>query len=294
MLLDGGFEEGIRGEQIRLDRALGTTTPDVIYRSPHHADDEGVAIYMDGLSGHIHGNPATAARDREIRSWLRNSGYEVIEIPASELYDGNAMTRHFRRLAGYIGDYELRSALGDDSSWFTSETADGSKEQENPLQLVSQPSESDQYSTCVPLIPLKVAAGYFGAAEAASEDDDWEWVSITASRTLRPGMFVAKVTGKSMEPRIPDGAYCLFASDVTGSRQGKTVLVSHHDIKDPETDASFTVKRYESTKVEADDDTWRHTQITLTPDNPAFEPISVRVDDDAELQVIAELIEVLP
>ena len=37
LLLAAGFEEGIRGEQIRLDRAIGTTTPDVIYRAPHHA-----------------------------------------------------------------------------------------------------------------------------------------------------------------------------------------------------------------------------------------------------------------
>ncbi|MFM7168928.1 MAG: DEAD/DEAH box helicase, partial [Planctomycetaceae bacterium] len=35
LLLAAGFEEGIRGEQIRLDRAIGTTTPDVIYRAAH-------------------------------------------------------------------------------------------------------------------------------------------------------------------------------------------------------------------------------------------------------------------
>lgn len=33
MLLAAGFENGVRGEQIRLDRAIGTTTPDVIYRA---------------------------------------------------------------------------------------------------------------------------------------------------------------------------------------------------------------------------------------------------------------------
>ncbi|HRX87181.1 MAG TPA: helicase-related protein, partial [Phycisphaerae bacterium] len=69
LLRAAGFEEGIRGEQIRLERTIGTTTPDVIYRAPHHDTDEGVCIYLDGLSQHIHGNPATAEKDREIRSW---------------------------------------------------------------------------------------------------------------------------------------------------------------------------------------------------------------------------------
>ena len=41
LLLAAGFADGIRGEQIRLDRALGTTTPDVVYRGEDHEPDEG-------------------------------------------------------------------------------------------------------------------------------------------------------------------------------------------------------------------------------------------------------------
>jgi hypothetical protein len=48
LLLAAGFEEGIRGEQLRLDRAIGTTTPDAIYRASHHCEDEGMCIYLDG------------------------------------------------------------------------------------------------------------------------------------------------------------------------------------------------------------------------------------------------------
>jgi hypothetical protein len=48
LLLAAGFEEGVRGEQIKLDAAIGTTTPDVIYRAQHHDDDEGICIYLDG------------------------------------------------------------------------------------------------------------------------------------------------------------------------------------------------------------------------------------------------------
>jgi hypothetical protein len=105
-------------------------------------------------------------------------------------------------------------------------------------------------------------------------------------------MFVAQVVGTSMEPAIPDGAWCLFRAPVEGSRQGKTVLVQLRDTSDPETGQRYTVKRYESEKVN-DGDTWRHAQITLKPVNPDFDPIVLSSTDEGELQVVAELVEVL-
>ena len=77
-----------------------------------------MCIYLDGLSRHLHGNPATAEKDREIRGWLRNHGYEVIEIAANQLTDEDAMVRHFRRLAGYLGKQDLRGKVMADRSWF--------------------------------------------------------------------------------------------------------------------------------------------------------------------------------
>lgn len=118
LLIAAGFSEGIRNKQIRLDRVLGTTTPDVMYRAEHHEQDEGVCIYLDGLSRHLHGNPETAERDRSIRDWLRNHGYEVIEISANELDDEDAMVRHFRRLANYLGMQDVRNQIKHDRSWF--------------------------------------------------------------------------------------------------------------------------------------------------------------------------------
>ncbi len=105
-------------------------------------------------------------------------------------------------------------------------------------------------------------------------------------------MFVAQVVGRSMEPVIPDGAYCLFAAPVAGTRQGKTVLVQLRDATDPDTGERFTVKRYESKKAKAGD-TWRHEKITLKPINPDFKPIILTGSDEGQLQVSAELVEVL-
>jgi hypothetical protein len=95
-----------------------------------------------------------------------------------------------------------------------------------------------------------------------------------------------------MEPAIPDGSYCLFAAPVAGTRQGKTVLVQLRDATDPETGERYTVKRYESEKAEHGD-SWRHTTITLKPVNPDFAPIVLTDADEGQLQVIAELVEVL-
>ncbi len=105
-------------------------------------------------------------------------------------------------------------------------------------------------------------------------------------------MFVAQIVGKSMEPAIPDGSYCLFRAPVTGTRQGKIVLVQLRDAIDLDNGERYTVKRYQSEKV-TDGDSWRHTRITLKPINPDFQPIELTGAEEGELQVVAELVEVL-
>ena len=149
----------------------------------------------------------------------------------------------------------------------------------------------DRYVTCVPLVPLKAAAGAFGDPQHI-EDDDFEWVALESPPRLSKGMFVAQVVGKSMEPAIRDGAWCLFRGPVEGTRQGKIVLVQLRDATDPETGQRYTVKRYKSEKAEAGD-SWHHVKITLQPVNRDFEPIMLGGADEGELQVIAELVKVL-
>ena len=150
----------------------------------------------------------------------------------------------------------------------------------------------ERYVTCVPLVPLAVAAGAFGDPRNIETEADWKWVEAGSGRRLRPGMFVAQIAGRSMEPAIPDGAYGLFRAPVWGTRQGKTVLVQLRDTTDPETGARYTVKRYESEKA-ADGDSWRHARITLKPNNPEFEPIVLAGADEGEVAVVAELVEVV-
>jgi type I restriction enzyme R subunit len=160
-----------------------------------------------------------------------------------------------------------------------------------PMLQIVQPRPEDRYVICVPLVPLKAAAGTFSDPQHV-EDDNWEWVAVDPKHRLRPGMFVAQVIGKSMEPAIPDGSYCLFRAPVTGTRQGKIVLVQLRDATDPDNGERYTVKRYLSEKVTAGD-SWRHARITLKPINPDFQPIELTGAEEGELQVVAELVEVL-
>jgi type I restriction enzyme R subunit len=187
----------------------------------------------------------------------------------------------------FMNDPEFQKVV---TSWMASEAYKRLRSREGKLRIV-QPRAEDRYVTCVPLVPLKVAAGAFGGPHHV-QDEEWEWVALDAKHRLRPGMFVTQVVGKSMEPAIPDGSYCLFATPVTGTRQGKTVLVQLRDAADPETGERYTVKRYESEKT-TEGDSWRHTQILLKPINPDFKPIVVTGAEEGRLQVIAELVEVL-
>ena len=158
------------------------------------------------------------------------------------------------------------------------------------LKLV-EGSPEERYVTCVPFVPLKAAAGAFGDPQHI-EDGEFEWASVGSRHRLRPGMFVAQIVGRSMEPAISDGAYGLFRAPVEGTRQGKTVLVQLNNATDPETGQRYTIKRYHSEKIPYGE-SWRHDLITLRPNNPEFEPIVLKEKDEGELQVVAELVEII-
>lgn len=116
----GEFQQQIRfREPIVMDHLIGSTTPDVYFRGDSDDDeDKGVCIYLDGMSSSLHGDPQIAARDREIRTWLRNNGYQVIEITYVELDDREAMIRHFRKLAKCLSGKDMARKLSEQSAWF--------------------------------------------------------------------------------------------------------------------------------------------------------------------------------
>ncbi len=148
------------------------------------------------------------------------------------------------------------------------------------------------YENCVPLYDLKIAAGQFSEEQQTSEID---WVALPDFIRPRAGLFVAQVVGKSMNRRIPDGAWCVFNLNPAGSRQGKVVLVEYHDTTDVESGGHYTVKLYESKKNTLPDGTWRHSTIVLRPDTleSGYEPIVLSGEMAESLRVIAEMVAVL-
>ena len=151
---------------------------------------------------------------------------------------------------------------------------------ENIGSLAAEP-----FRTHLPLYTLRAAAGSLGD-EMPSEAEDW--VRAPEGLRLTPDLFVAHVTGRSMEPRIPDGSLNVFRLHPAGSRQGKILLIQRFGSVD-ET-ARYTVKRYTSKKVQHEDGTWEHERIRLEPLNPEFEPWDVEPQDFA---VVAEWLRVI-
>jgi SOS-response transcriptional repressor LexA len=292
LLLAAGFPEPEWQKPIELGKPLGTTRPDCFFPSDDPAE-AGVCLYLDGLSEHIHGNALTAAKDREIREELRAREYVVLEIAATELWDRNAMARHFFRLGKEILGRDRARVLRDSPSWFPAEAAAPESRSSGPAALPFEEVEGlpeSRFKSCIPLMSLKAAAGAFGDGQIVEAET---WVRPQGTRKLRQGMFVAQVIGKSMEPTIPDGAYCLFSSPVEGTRNGRVVLVQHRDIADPETGGTYTVKRYSSEKAAGGEAPWRHTTIVLKPDNPEFTEIVLSPESEEDVKVVAELVDVL-
>ena len=118
---------GLHGYQpqhpIDLGRPLGGTTPDFFYE-PRNDTYEGLCIYLDGMSGHLHGRPETREKDRDLREGLRHKGYEVIEIQFGQLTDPHAMRQHFFRIGRFLLGKDAAQRIRDDSSWYTSSEKD--------------------------------------------------------------------------------------------------------------------------------------------------------------------------
>lgn len=153
-------------------------------------------------------------------------------------------------------------------------------------------SEVSPFQNSVPLYDLKIAAGGFSEEQYPSET---EWVELPDVFRPQQGLFVARVIGESMNRRIPNGSWCLFKANPTGTRQGKVVLAQHREISDNDFGGHYTIKVYESTKQQLDDGTWKHISVVLRPDtnSPGYKEIVFKEDQAEELRVIAEMIAVL-
>ena len=150
------------------------------------------------------------------------------------------------------------------------------------------------FETHAPVYGLVAAAGKFSPDQTVgTEYDEIGWMAVPDRIRLTRDHFVARVEGRSMEPTIPDGTYCLFRADRGGTREGKLVLVWHRSCTDPALGGEFSVKKYSSTKAaEPDGASWSHREIRLQPLNPdpAFEDLVFDPGAEGDLRVVGEFV----
>jgi hypothetical protein len=146
------------------------------------------------------------------------------------------------------------------------------------------------FVTHLPRYSLAVAAGVFlENQEITQQEGDEGWEEAPPKLHPTPAMFVARIAGRSMEPRIPDGSLCVFRAGVTGSREGRLVLVEYLG---GGANDRHTVKRYRSVRRQLTDGAWEHEIIRLEPLNPEFEAWDLSPEED-RFRIVAEFVQVL-
>ena len=140
------------------------------------------------------------------------------------------------------------------------------------------------YQTHLPQYSLRSAAGRFLENE---EVECEEWIEAPNGIRLSQGMFAAHIQGTSMEPVIPDGSVAVFRAGVTGTRQGKRVLVE----ETTQTGSAYTLKIYKSVKRPHGEDSTVRESIRLEPINPEHGVIELDPDED-RYRIVAEFVEV--
>ena len=152
------------------------------------------------------------------------------------------------------------------------------------------------FATHAPVYDLFAAAGAFGPdVTVGTDSDEMGWMRVPGHVRLTRDHYVARVDGHSMEPKIPDGSYCLFRTDRGGTRQGKLVLVWHRGCTDPALGGEFSVKKYTSTKTTSPGGRWSHGEIRLKPLNPdpSFADLVFDPASEGDLRVVGEFVCVL-
>lgn len=177
---------------------------------------------------------------------------------------------------------ELLRPAGSDVATETGESENAESLRTLGLELFAE--EDPRARGLVPVMSLRAAA----SPPTGSEIPELlGYVRLRGRRRSGRRFFIARVIGSSMEPSIPNLSWCVFRrgpADV-----GEIALVQHSDIADPDTGASFAVKRLGQVTRRRDES----LVIRLESLNRRYRPLTLRVREMDELRVIARLVEVL-
>jgi ATP-dependent helicase YprA (DUF1998 family) len=101
------FPEGKLRTPVQTSVPGMVTTPDWLHEPTK------VAVYLDGMSRGLHGDPRTAQRDQLLRQLLELDSYKVIVVQSRDLDDPEAMRQHLRNIAEALGDGGLSHAIAE-------------------------------------------------------------------------------------------------------------------------------------------------------------------------------------
>jgi len=147
-----------------------------------------------------------------------------------------------------------------------------------------------KYIDFLPVYSIRAACGYFGEGDDVKE---LGWIQVEGVGKLNRNMFVVQASGHSMEPKINDGDFCVFRANPAGSRQGKIVLVQHHNFYDSDYSGAYSIKEYNSAKSYDEFGNWQHEKIELLPLNKDYNPIIIDAEEAENFRVIGEFVGVV-
>lgn len=141
--------------------------------------------------------------------------------------------------------------------------------------------EAAEGKQIIPLYSICATCGKFVYNEEA---EVMGWID-TEEYGLPHGdnIFVVQAKGHSMEPKIHDGDYCVFAHG-TSFYDGDIILVEIPD-RDSEYGGSFTIKKYTRAKAVVDG-VEQKVSVTLVPLNPDYEPMSFDLESEEKPNVV--------
>lgn len=208
----------------------------------------------------------------------RENGLDTAERIIKNTYR-TLMTRGIKGCYVYFCDKELSTHFASQLEMEATTISISQQPPELPKHRIEPDvMESAKYNDFLPFYTIKAACGAFGEGQDTEING---WVRVDGIGKLTKNMFVVQACGKSMEPKIPDGSYCVFRSNVVGSRNNKIVLVQHHSLFDPDNGGCYTIKQYYSEKIiDSETGEWRHDKITLKPVNRDYLPIIINEDDN--------------
>lgn len=124
-----------------------------------------------------------------------------------------------------------------------------------------------KYSEYLPLYSARAACGKFGEQELAEPDG---WLRVSGVKNRNEKLFVVRAEGKSMEPLISDGAYCVFEYRGGTCDSNDIVLCEHSENFGEELTGAYTIKKFVGKRSEGG---W--SAARLVPENDDFDEIKL-------------------